>query len=145
MADTPRCVSPRVLLVEDDLPVPRQAAPAVILGPAEADPAVRSQAPLPGHALGDELVRAAGAALAGQAGELGRRQLSRQPAAHLTPELLVVHEAPPSSRAASRIVRASCPASESVPVSALCACARWWSPNAESIPTCSPIASSAWL
>ena len=43
------------------------------------------------------------------------------------------------------IVRASWPASESEPVSALWACARWCSPKTLSMPALRPIRSSAWL
>ena len=37
------------------------------------------------------------------------------------------------------------PPSESAPTSALCACAKWCSPNTESMPVRMPIGSSHWL
>ena len=78
-----------VLLVEDHLLEQRQPAAAVLLGPADAGPAVLREVPVPGHALVVRLVLAAGTALAAQLGELAG-EVVLQPRADLGAERLVL-------------------------------------------------------
>ena len=57
-------VGPGVLLVEDHLLEERQPATAVLLGPAQAGPAVPGEVAVPGQALVVGLVLASGTAQA---------------------------------------------------------------------------------
>src|SRR5581483_5602332 len=68
MVDLVRGVGVGVLLVEDDLLVDRQAAAAVLDGPAEAGPAALGEVPVPGETLLEGLVLTAGTARAAQRG-----------------------------------------------------------------------------
>jgi hypothetical protein len=70
VTDVARGAGAGVLLVEDHLLVQRQAAPAVLLRPADAGPAVRRQVPFPGEPLVEERVFVAGTAAAADDGEV---------------------------------------------------------------------------
>ncbi|BAU82506.1 NAD(FAD)-utilizing dehydrogenase [Streptomyces laurentii] len=76
-----------VLLVEGELLREARAASAVLLGPADAGPAVVGHVPFPGEAFGERLVFPAGAAESLQSGELAAEP-GLQPVAYRGAELL---------------------------------------------------------
>ena len=82
-------VGPCVLLVEDHLLPQREAAAAVLLGPADAGPAVLGEVPVPGQPLLDRLVLLARAAEPLDARELAG-QVVLEPRPDLGPEGLVL-------------------------------------------------------
>ena len=89
VADPARGPGPHVLLVVDDLLVQRQAAAAVLLGPAHARPAVGPEVALPRQALVEERHLVARAAAPAGDGELaGEGGLEEVP--HLGAEGLVL-------------------------------------------------------
>src|SRR5690606_21848919 len=84
---------PGVLLVEDDLLPQRQAAPAVLLGPADAGPAVGAEVPLPGEALLEQRELVARAAPAADHREVAPQALLEE-GPHLVAEGPVLRRLP---------------------------------------------------
>ena len=80
---------PRVLLVEDHLLHQRRAATTVLARPAQPDPAVRAEQPLPLAPGLEALVLTARTAGVAERGELADEML-REPVAHLGAERLVL-------------------------------------------------------
>ena len=89
MVHARRSVGPRVLLVEDHLLEQRQAAAAVLLGPADAGPAVLREVAVPLDPLVVGLVLPARTALPAQLGEVAAEVLL-QPGTDLGAERLVL-------------------------------------------------------
>jgi len=93
VADPRGGVAARVLFVEDDLLRQRRAVAAVLTRPAEAGPAGRRKARVPGLLLGVRLVLAPGPARAAKRGQTPG-QVPGEPLADPAPELLVLRAGP---------------------------------------------------
>ena len=85
MAEPAGALGPGVLLVVDDLLAQRQPPAAVLLGPADAGPAVGAEVALPGQALVEQGVLVAGPAAAPHGGEVAGQALLEE-RAHLVAE-----------------------------------------------------------